>query len=103
MCTSSPAHTCGLVAIARCLKGKTGGPVELVASGRLSASGLDWPCPTSGWWRVQVGNTSAHELRTGMLQVSRVSMAPAKARGAAQSGVVYAQWEPAHICSVRNP
>lgn len=75
--------------------------MELVASGRLSASALDWPCPTSGWWRVQVGNTSAHELRTGMLQVSRVSMAPAKARGAAQSGVVYAQWEPYTLGSWR--
>ena len=63
--------------------------MELVASGSL-----DWPCPTSGWWRVQVGNTSAHELRTGTLQVSRVPMAPAKARGAAQRGGVYAQWEP---------
>ena len=96
--------------------------MELVASAWLSASGsLGWPCPTSGWWRVRVGNTSAHELRTGTLQVSRVPMAPAKARGAAQRGGVYAQWSPthwgsgsrttggleavgpAHICSVRNP
>ena len=69
--------------------------MELVASGWLSASGsLDWPCPMSGWWRVQAGNTRAHELRTGTLQVSRVPTAPAKARGTAQSGGVYAQGEP---------
>ena len=75
---ASRALICGSVTTARCLQAKTGGPVGLAASGRLSGAlgSLDWPCPTSGWWREQAGSASARERRTGPVQVSEAPTGP---------------------------
>lgn len=79
-----PALICGSATTARCLQAKTGGPVGLVASGRLSGAlgSLDWLCPTSGWWREQAGSASARERRTGPVQVSEAPTGPCQGQSA---------------------